>query len=625
MKKIPFYIFLLLLCLVQAGAADIPTAPNLPATKSAKDAQAPITLQFPQENAYTSRGATAIYVFGKLNVPNATLDINGKDVYVYKNGAFIAFIPVEQGPFSILLTAKSNGKTYQAVRHVTVPGTPLTKLEGKAQFDEKEIYPSHPVWVLPGDTIQLSARGTPGAKVKASLPHLPHGKNISLTEQEKTPGLYQASYTIPHRAKPQSVKVVYTLDDPQTKTQAKVTAHKSIKILNNKEPMQPALVKDPGVKLRLLPVHQGSLYPFHRAFGEVLIRGRENGLYRLDLKTDEVAWLEESKLSLLSHTDFQNSHIHSLKTLSSPTVTSIEWELSKQTPLTLHEFSNRFEITFYYMDDFDENFNFDATSPILDKIEWKEDPQGVLNFVLYFKEHQLPWGYAYHYEDNRLILELRHPPVIEPTKEKPLNGARILIDAGHSPKRKPPYDGLVSPSGFLEYEANLALAEELKPKLEAAGAIVIMTRHGNNQMSLLDRYTKALEEEAHIFVSLHHNAFGDTVNPLVAPHGFSIYYTYPHSFKLAESVHKSFTKSVPLHDSGLIANDVLFIPRISEMPSILIENAFMILPDQESLVMSEAGRKLFAETIYQGILRFYQPEPPVEKPQTSGKKNAKKK
>ena len=201
-------------------------------------------------------------------------------------------------------------------------------------------------------------------------------------------------------------------------------------------------------------------------------------------------------------------------------------------------------------------------------------------------------------------------------------GARILIDAGHSPKRKPPYDGLVSPSGFLEYEANLALAEVLKPKLEAAGATVIMTRQGNNHMSLSARYQKALKEEAHVFISLHHNALPDTANPLARPLGYSVYYMYPHSFKLAESIHKAFNKKIPLADSGLINNDVLFIPRISEMPSILIENAYMILPEQEALVMDKDGRELFAQTIYNGILDFYKatyPSTPASK-NTSNKK-----
>ena len=126
-------------------------------------------------------------------------------------------------------------------------------------------------------------------------------------------------------------------------------------------------------------------------------------------------------------------------------------------------------------------------------------------------------------------------------------------------------------------------------------------------MSLQQRYKKALDENAHLFISLHYNALPDTVNPLARPRGFSVYYNYPHSFALAESVYKSFTKNVPLPDDGMIANDVLFIPRISQFPSILVENAYLILPQQEELARTIEGRASFVKALYEGIVNFYQP------------------
>ena len=124
----------------------------------------------------------------------------------------------------------------------------------------------------------------------------------------------------------------------------------------------------------------------------------------------------------------------------------------------------------------------------------------------------------------------------------------------------------------------MALANELKPLLEKAGATVIMTRHGNNRMGLQARYELALAQQAHIFVSLHYNALPETINPLSRARGYSVYYNYPHSFQLAQAVYDSYTRNVPLPDNGMIANDVLFIPRIPQMPSILVESAYIILP-----------------------------------------------
>ena len=57
---------------------------------------------------------------------------------MYKNGAFVAFLPVENGDFAFVLTATSEGKTVQAVRHVKVPGANIKDFTKEASFDKEE-------------------------------------------------------------------------------------------------------------------------------------------------------------------------------------------------------------------------------------------------------------------------------------------------------------------------------------------------------------------------------------------------------------------------------------------------------------------------------------------------------
>ena len=632
MNKTLSFLFILLGAFVWAGAQELPVAPYLPAQEKTAPQNAPITVQFPQENLTVSRGAKAIFIFGQINLPSpVTLDINGTDVPVQANGAFLTFLPVQSGKFTFELTAKTATNTYRAVRHITVPGADIKDFSAKAEFDPEEIFPKTPVEMLPGDTLDLYARGTPGAQVTATLAGLKNGKNVSLKESSSSPGVYRAQFVIDPEQKPKTVKVMYRLKDPATRTSTKVTAKEKIKILSDKEMLRTAQITSDGVKLRKIPTARENLYPFYRAYGNVQINGRLNEQYRIRLNDNETAWLEMDKLRVLNTLATSDNHLQEMTLSVLPDKTRLVFHGRHPVPISVHEFNNRFELTFYYTDGFDENFTADTTSPVVENVTWSEPEKNTVLFKIYFRPDTLPWGHAYDFEDGNLVLDLVHKPVLTPTKNKPLSGARILLDAGHSPRRKAPYDGAVGPTGYLEYEATLALAEDLKPLLEKQGATVILTRRGNNRKSLQERYEQALEENAHIFVSLHYNALPETINPLSRPRGYSVYYNYPHSFKLAQAVYQSFTKNVKLPDNGMIANDVLFIPRIPQIPSILVENAYMMIPEQEQMARTKQGRAPLVKALYEGILKFYGvkvPQPAkkkaAQKPRRSVKKPAKK-
>lgn len=617
MKKIVFFTFFLIFFSSFIYGSTIATAPYLPAQAGPQTQNAPITVQYPHEKMTVARGAKKIFIFGQVNLPRAlTLDINGETVPLHDNGAFLAYLPVQNGEFTFVLTAGNGKETVQAVRRITVPGADIKDFSAKAEFDPEEVFPQTPVELLPGDVIGLSVRGTPGAEVTYTLSGLKDAKNMPMKEDVSSPGMYRAKYLIDETQKAKTAKVIYKMQNGPGETEAKITAPAKIKVLNKKAPFTHAKILSPGVKLRKIPTPRENLYPFYRAYGEVLINGRLNKQYRIALNESESAWLEEEKLQLLSSADYKPGRVTSLRTISTDEKTRLVFVGSRQGPISVHEFNDRLELTFYYVNGFDENFSFDTLSPIVDSITWSQPAQDTLLFKIYFKKGTPLWGHSYNFEDSNLLLDLIHKPALTPTKEQPLKGARILIDAGHSPRRAVPYDGAVGPTGYLEYEANLALANELKPLLEKAGATVIMTRHGNNRMGLQARYELALAQQAHIFVSLHYNALPETINPLSRARGYSVYYNYPHSFQLAQAVYDSYTRNVPLPDNGMIANDVLFIPRIPQMPSILVESAYIILPEQEQMAKTADGRAPLVQALYEGILNFYGVKTPIKKKPT---------
>lgn len=611
MKKTVFLLFLLGLPLLPVYPQDI--APYLPAQEKKSFAKnAPITVQYPYEDMRVPRGAKQIFIFGQVNLPQpATLDINGQQVPLHTNGGFVAFVPVQSGLFTFTLTATSGGQTVQALRHVRVPGTDIKDYAATASFDKEEAFPQHAISLLPGDTANLYVRGTPGARVTAQLPKFKNGKEIVLKEDASRPGTYRAAFVIDPDQKPKSSKVIYKMTDGPDHSKAKLTAPAKITVRGAQDSVRYAQVIKPGVKVRKLPTASGNLYPDYRAYGMLRLNGEMGGQYRVWLNGQEFAWLEKKHLKDVSNFQETPNILSFIRTDTTDARTRFIFTLGRAVPIKIHEYNDRLELTLYYVDGFEQNFSLDDTSPLVSNIQWSEPTEKTVAFRIWLRKGATLWGHAYNFEGNQLVLDIIHEPARAPAPPKqPLAGARIVLDAGHSPQRTVPYDGAIGPTGYLEYEANLALANELKPLLEQAGATVIMTREGNNKMSLQQRYQKALDEDAHLFISLHYNALPETINPLARPRGYCVYYNYPHSFALAEAVYKAFTRHVHLPDDGMISNDVLFIPRISQFPSILVENAYLILPEQEELARTTQGRAPFVQALYEGILNFYQPPQP---------------
>jgi N-acetylmuramoyl-L-alanine amidase len=87
----------------------------------------------------------------------------------------------------------------------------------------------------------------------------------------------------------------------------------------------------------------------------------------------------------------------------------------------------------------------------------------------------------------------------------PINAAQVVLDPGHGGDEP----GAVGPNRLTEKASNLAVTQQAKAALEAAGVPVVMTRTADYRMTLgaRARIAKALRPRA--FVSIHHNADPD--------------------------------------------------------------------------------------------------------------------
>jgi N-acetylmuramoyl-L-alanine amidase len=172
-----------------------------------------------------------------------------------------------------------------------------------------------------------------------------------------------------------------------------------------------------------------------------------------------------------------------------------------------------------------------------------------------------------------------------------------VLDPGHSPDL-----GAVGPTRLYEKDVNLWIAHKVRKVLEENGAKVIQTRYGHEPVELYDRPGAAVDFDADMLISIHNNALPDGVNPF-ENNGTSTYYYHPQSKPLAEAIQKKLMEKTGLPDFGVYYGN-LALTRPSEMLAVLVECAFMMIPEQEAMLKNREFQQKCAEGIYEGICEF---------------------
>jgi N-acetylmuramoyl-L-alanine amidase len=191
-------------------------------------------------------------------------------------------------------------------------------------------------------------------------------------------------------------------------------------------------------------------------------------------------------------------------------------------------------------------------------------------------------------ERNGLVVEVFRPTLL---------GKVIAIDPGHGGVEP----GAVGPTGLLEKSVNLDIALRLNRMLLEAGARTIMTRTDDSYVFIPDRAEIANSDGADILVSIHANAAKKNYAS-----GTETFY-YPGRLQasvLAESIQSSLLAGIGLENRRAKPGDYLVL-RLTTMPSVLVEVAFVSNEREERLLADPSFRQTAAEAIFQGIVNFF--------------------
>jgi N-acetylmuramoyl-L-alanine amidase len=227
----------------------------------------------------------------------------------------------------------------------------------------------------------------------------------------------------------------------------------------------------------------------------------------------------------------------------------------------------------------------------------------------------------------------------------------IALDPGHGGEDP----GAVGPSGLREKDVVLAIALQLRERLNAKpGVRVLMTRDADFFVPLAERVRKAQRVQADLFVSIHADAFftpearGASVfalsengassaaarwmaqreNAADAVGGVNV------KVKDAQVMRAilDMSTTAQIKDSMRLGNEVLgrmgtvgklhrgkveqagfAVLKAPDIPSILVETAFISNPQEEDKLRDEGYRRQLVEALFTGIDRYFAKNPPISR------------
>ncbi len=182
---------------------------------------------------------------------------------------------------------------------------------------------------------------------------------------------------------------------------------------------------------------------------------------------------------------------------------------------------------------------------------------------------------------------------------------KIFIDQGHNPGG---INGGATGFGVNEQDITFYVGIYLRNLLNADPRFEARTSRQtideilgtSNATSLRARVDMANSWPADYFISIHCNA---NVNPAINGSEVYVYALYTEAANLAESVLEFMVETVGTKYNGVRANPSLYVLRRTQMPSILVELAYITNYEDNLLLQNE--QYAFAYGIYLGILNYF--------------------
>ncbi len=219
---------------------------------------------------------------------------------------------------------------------------------------------------------------------------------------------------------------------------------------------------------------------------------------------------------------------------------------------------------------------------------WHEQIEDDVFRVTIELKHSSQWGYSISYKNKTLVVSVKRQP-----EQLAIRKMKIAVDAGHGGVMS---GAIGAKSGIKEKECNLNIAKHLEKFLKRRGADVLMTRSGDDDISMNDRTLMLRAANPDLLVSIHHNAAS---NP--DARGVSTYYRYLGSKPLSVTILDRMLE-LGLDEFGNIGSFNFSLNGPTEYPNCLVEVAFLSNEADEKRIIDSRFQRNVAKKIRKGVI-----------------------
>ncbi|UCC80546.1 MAG: N-acetylmuramoyl-L-alanine amidase [Candidatus Zixiibacteriota bacterium] len=554
------------------------------------------------------------FIFGNVT-PGSGLLINGYPVKVHRDGGWLAFLPVQRGHFEFNIIAIGQTDTALIVWPVQVGPAALIDI-GLRPLIPNTPDPDSDVVYSVGDIFHFSFKAPGGGsgwfkigdsdsismyEVNRNEYHTPNSVfgDISVGNNYRSDLVVYAGY---HHLSDEDIgnhAIEYWFNSGGfSEGYLQDTHRRSTGKILTVMPEFPPVVGELSGKSHIIRtgVRKGYKLLYLPPGIKVHITGAENDFYKLRLGRGITGYTNIDSVTILPPgTELPKGRVSYITINEKDKYIDISCNTGAELPYEINESSeaSSIDIDIFGVTGDVDWIRYNTSGDLVKIVKWSQPSDDIFRITVELSENSTG-GYKAYYNDTNFIFRIRKNPKLRRWPYKAFKDTKIVVDPGHSHD-----SGAIGPTGLKEKDANLWIAHELREMLMENGAEVIMTRYGHEHIPLYDRPKIASRRDADILVSIHNNALPDGINPF-ENNGVSVYYYHPHSKALAEAIHARLVKGTKLPDHGLYYGN-LVLTRPTEMPAVLVECAFMMIPEQEAMLKTDKYQRKCARAIMDGI------------------------